>query len=254
MAIFFINTLSAHNQCKSHEETRAVLVNIVECLKIIAPSVKSGMNSLMIDDRIHSGLILNGENLYGVFSSIRGTTELVDAKKLWFLYTNRAQKAKIDSAQISLSNHPHSDGSSVAGESSVDMLNAEILISLGGSSLMNNKELNMEYGGENRIVQNVYDRQTTSANVLIYEENPKHRKEQYYDFSRNEIVAPMTLQPDIAQNVLLNSKRFHDDYFGVHHTTGKIIRFKQTLGNKYHGFEINKSELPTQLLNPLGLA
>ena len=253
MGDFLINALSARNQCKSHEDSADVLLNIVDCFKLISPGIRSGTHSLMIDERIQNTEIFNGQTLHAVFSSIGKNNKLADAKKLWFLYTRKAKKANVEGVEIEVNYHPRNNESYVVGEGSVDMLSDLILISLGGNHLMTQAQLALVSGERQRVAQNVYDLKSIRRIVPIYEASNKHRTERYYDHIRKETVAPMTLPPDIAQDVLSSAIFIHGDYFGIHDFTGKIIRFKKTLNNVYHGFEVDKSELSNSLLSLLGL-
>lgn len=169
------------------------------------------------------------------------------------MYTRKAKKANVEGVEIEVNYHPRNNESYVVGEGSVDMLSDLILISLGGSHLMTQAQLALVSGERQRVAQNVYDLKSIRCIVPIYEASNKHRTERYYDHIRKETVAPMTLPPDIAQDVLSSAIFIHGDYFGIHDFTGKIIRFKKTLNNVYHGFEVDKSELSNSLLSLLGL-
>lgn len=253
MRNFIINALSAHNQCNTNEDVAEILLNIVDCLKIIAPGISSGMLTVIIDERIHGSAIFKGEALHAAFSSVnKKTSEIADAKRLWFLYTTKMKKANTDGAEIGVASHSCRDVFNISGEGSIDLLTDLTLISLGGSALMTQPKLKLSSAEKMRVADNVYDRHSIYCIIPIYEASDKHRMERYYDHARRETVAPMTFGADIAQEILSSAVLFNDDYFGVHERTGKIVRFKQTLNNIYHGFEVDESEIPNSLLNILG--
>lgn len=102
-------------------------------------------------------------------------------------------------------------------------------------------------------VTNMFSELCVKKNYPLYKKSDKHRDEPYYDSARGEHVAPMPYSDDIAQELILSGifDPASTDIFKFEPKEKKIVKFKVTLNNEYHGYVVTEKEVPQAILQRL---
>jgi len=88
---------------------------------------------------------------------------------------------------------------------------------------------------------------------IKFEHNPKHRKESYFDYERNEQVSAFSCyhnQGDLAAQKLLDEAYFYENNFYNFDTVNSVyVRFILTNGLIYHGHDLldEGNNIPNQV-------
>lgn len=100
-------------------------------------------------------------------------------------------------------------------------------------------------------IRNSSDISVLVGYLPVFKHSPKHQAHPYFDKARSEQVAAMPIRCENEAGILLrNGISEGRDYFSKN-KDGNYFRFKNTIRNEYHGFEIDKDEIPRQIKNIL---
>lgn len=252
MQIFLINSLAAAGQCKSLDEVERLIADIVECFEYISPALQSGRAMLLHDPFIDNMCIIPDEPFISSISRLGGR-RAPDLRRKWYLYTkNRASSVSGERLTVSLKAAIDEVKDVVEGllvEASFK--EAYALLSFGGSRLLECDILNIESVNYLSQLHNAHCKNSILKLLPRYKASAKHRKESYFDYERNESVAAMPLSDLDAQELLLRAIKYNNDYWGRHQNNKNYFRFKLTLENEYHGFEVSVNEVPPAIVQKL---
>lgn len=244
MKKLWINPLSPVGQCRSSSDAVLAIGGVVGCLARVNEIVAAGRGTIYFDDRLDER-VLGPDDPYGVAISKLINTAHADLAKKWFVYKRRFVRLQAADCDVTMSSADGMCSTVVQGSISEGFFEEGISsISFGGRPLMESTALRIQSGMRDGSFPNYCSRDALEKGLPCFKASPKHRKSRYFDRSRREWVAPMSLPDDIAQSVLDLSVEAGGDYFGYHAASKKIIRFKNTRDLEYHGFEIERTELP----------
>lgn len=122
------------------------------------------------------------------------------------------------------------------------------LLGFGGTNLLESPILRIFTATTSLECANAHHRESLVRLLPVYKASPKHRAEEYFDRERHETVAAMPLSDQDAQETLLRGIEYAGDYWSFHCGRRVFIRFKATLGNEYHGFQVAKEEIPAEVV------
>ena len=252
MRAFYINPLSVNEQCHSEKEVFELLKKLVVCFEYLLPAITKKRMVLLYDSSIESRQLITDQDLISSINKLQKTDP--DIKRLWFLYTkNRANDVISTLSQTTIT----SDGCSE--QISGDITNNEAIkqaewLSFCGNPLSYMTQYNVSQSNSTDFdVHNASTLDLLKNLLPLYEASSKHRKDAYFDTERKEWVAPMALNPQEAQSLLLMSLMENGDRWVFDEKQKKFYRFKLTHNDKaiYHGFEVNESEISQDLLKKL---
>lgn len=246
MKCFLINPLSINGQCPSSSVAEQIIRGVLDCVDHISPALVEGHAQLLFDPNCESYRLLTDEDFAATLGSLSGSKG-ADVRRRWYQYTrNRAKKVRGDrfEAVVESSLDARLNFSGLLPE---EALKAFAFLSLGGFPLTQSNALNVVSGQRKNTVRNAHCADSVKDLMPVYKASPKHRSTPYFDHLRNVWVAPMTLDDSIAQRLLIGAFHHEGDYFGYERELRKIVRFKLTLGNEYHGFEVERDELPAEV-------
>lgn len=247
MKKLWINPLSPMGQCGSSGDAVLAIAGVVECLARVNDIIAAGRATIYFDDRLDER-VLGPDDPYGIAISKLINTPHADLAKKWFVYKRRFVRLQAADCSITMSSADGMCSTVVQGDVSEGFFEEGISsISFGGRPLMESTSLHIQSGMRSGSFPNYCNRAALEKGLPFFKASPKHRKNKYFDRPRGEWVAPMSLPDDIAQSVLDLSVEAGGDYFGYHAPSKKIIRFKNTRGLEFHGFEIELAELPAGL-------
>jgi hypothetical protein len=249
MFTFYINPLSVNEQCYSENDVLKLLNELVDCFKYLLPVITKNRRVLLYDSSIENRQFIKDKCL---ISSINKTDP--DTKKLWFLYTkNRAAEVISTRSQTTITSVGCSEQITGSITNDEDIKHAKWL-SFGGNPLSCMTRYNVsQFNSTDFNVDNASTLDLLKNLLPLYEASSKHRKNAYFDTERKEWVAPMALNPQEAQSLLLMSLMENGDRWVFDEKKKKFYRFKLTHNDKaiYHGFEVNESEISQDLLKKL---
>jgi hypothetical protein len=248
MKDFYINPLSVNEQCHTSNEVLDLMIALVECFNYLQPAIKKERIKLLYDSSIESRQFIANQNLLASINNL--PKDEPDIKKLWFLYTRKAEDVLQNPVQTTVSSAhcPELVEGIISGNS---VLQQAHWLSFGKHLLNEAQEYNVLQNGHTEFtVKNVHHRNSLKQLLPSYEPSDKHRKTSYYDPQRGEQVAGMPLDSEKAQELLLTSTEENNDRFAYHQGTSKFYRFKLTHPDKniYHGFQIEKEEISEELV------
>lgn len=251
---FYINPLSVNEQCHSADDILGLMNTLVECFEYLLPAINKDRTRLFFDSSIENRRFITAQHFLTSINSLqKDDRDEQDVKKLWFVYTrNRAEKVSLETASTTVSALHYSE--QFEGFISNDeMLKQAKWLSVGGQPLSEAVKYNVLQGGrETFTVTNAHHLDSLKPLLPRYEPNDKHRKEPYFA-SGGEKVAPMPLNIEDAQHLLLESIKENNDRWAYHGNRRKFYRFKLTHPdqNIYHGFEIEENEISAELIKKL---
>ena len=246
-----LNPLSPVNQCASDEAAKAVIQNVIDCFDHVDAILVHGRGLIYFDERSEDRSIGPVDPLGIAISKLVNTADSQLARK-WFLYRKRLTRVEPPDCYVAMTSTDGACLDSVAGDVSEQIFGDGLAcLSFGGGALTESKNLSFNAAAVARSIANHHCIASLKAAMPFYRASPKHRQKRYFDKNRREWVAPMTLPDDIAQQVLALGILCQGDYFGYHAASEKIVRFKQTLGMEYHGFEVELDELPNEVVEAL---
>lgn len=245
---FYINPLSVNEQCHSSNDVLDLITALVECFNYLQPAIKKERIKLLYDSSIESRQFISNQNLLSSINNL--PKDEPDVKRLWFLYTRKAEDILQKPVQTTVrSSHcPELVDGVISGNSVLQQTN---WLSFGKYLLNEAQEYSVLQNGHSEfLVKNVHHLNSLKQLLPIYEASNKHRNISYYDAERGEPVAPMPLDSEKAQELLLTSIEENNDRFAYHQGSGEFYRFKLTHSDKniYHGFQINKKEISEELV------
>lgn len=250
MQLVVFNPFSAMNQCHTIQELTEVVSSTIGCFEYLLPALKVGKIKLLYDSRIESRSLVPGQFLNASIGQLRGTSEQgADIVKKWYLYSrNRADDVTDQGLLVKLS-CPSTSFPEFEDSISTLYLNSQAhWISFGKCAIGTAPLYRISATDAEHVNTNIHDVAEIRNLLPRYEASPKHRAEAYYDHARGEEVAPMQLDAKAAQALLLESREVGGDFFGREASSGRLYRFKPTVGNVFHGFEVRIEEIPPELL------
>ena len=252
MRAFYINPLSVNEQCHSEDEVFERLNNLVLCFEYLLPAIIKNRTVLLYDSSIESRQLITDQCLISSINKLQKRDP--DIKRLWFIYTkNRANDVISTLSQTTITSDDCSE------QISGDITNDEAIkqaewLSFGGNQLSDMTQYNVSQSNSTDFdVHNASTLDLLKNLLPLYEASSKHRKDAYFDTERKEWVAPMALNPQEAQSLLLMSLMENGDRWVFDEKQKKYYRFKLTHNDKaiYHGFEVNESEISQDLIKKL---
>lgn len=248
MLELMLNPLSPANQCASDDAAKSVIRNVLDCLDHIDLLLVNRRGIVYFDERLEERS-LGPIDSYGVAIAKLVNTRDGQLARKWYLYRRRLSRVEPPDCHVVMASGDGSCNESVSGDVSQNVfIRGLASVSFGGGPLTESKSLTISSNIAKGEIVNHHCVASLKASLPFYRASPKHRLKKYFDLQRGEWVAPMTLPEDLAQQVLSLGVRHESDYFGYHAPSEKILRFKQTLGNEYHGFEIELTELPNEIV------
>ncbi len=252
MRAFYINPLSVNEQCHSENEVFELLNELVVCFEYLLPAITKRRTELLYDSSIESRQFITDQYLISSINKLQKTDP--DIKRLWFIYT----KNRVVHVGSTLSQTTITSGG-CSGQISGVITNDERIkqakwLSFGGNPLSCMTRYNVSQSDSTDFdVDNASTFDLLKNLLPLYEASSKHRKVPYLDNERKEWVAPMALNPQEAQSLLLMSLKENGDRWAFDEKQKKFYRFKLTHIDKaiYHGFEVNESEISQDLLKKL---
>lgn len=245
MPKFCINPLSANAQCITNCDVEIVLKNILSCIDTLLPAVKTGAHDVIYDKLIeHRNLMPDT-----IFSSAINNLGNRDICRLWFIYTrNRLSPVSQDhSIEITMTRETD-DSETLSGVVSSDMLvDKECWISLGKTNVTEDGRIKISFDKTEAIESNVFEPNGLSELLPIYKNNPKHGRKPYFDRARGEHVAAMPLNDEQAQKLLIASRESGGSRWAYHRTSDSFYKFVLTLGNTFHGYKVDRNDVPIDL-------
>lgn len=250
MSDFYINPLSINEQYHSIDEVLNSMNTMIECFVYMLPAISKGRVILIFDSIIENRKFISDQSFLASINNLPRKEK--DLKQQWFLYTRNHAK-EISSATVrTIVSSPRCLDQVEGDISNDEILQRAKWISFKGRPLNELIECNIQQDGLAVFtVKNVFHLDSLRMLLPRYEPNPKHRREKYFDPTRKEYVAPMSLNDEEAQRLLLTAIEVNKDRFAYHKTLKKFFRFKLTFPGKniYHGFEIENHEIPDGLIN-----
>jgi hypothetical protein len=244
-----LNPLSADRQCHTVDEVEAVVNGIVECLVYMHPAVRCGRCRFVYDDTIEARSVSHGgQGLKSDIARIRNK----DLVRQWYLYTrNRAVKAALEHCVVEITDQK--DGTVISGELRRELVVSDARwLSFFGRPIYSTSELNISLAGTDVTVsvQNSCGLGSFREWWPYYEASPKHRKDAY-EFE-GDWVSPMPLNDSEAQEALITSVVHGSDRYSLY--LGVYYRFPRTHPNRnvYHGFRMDRKEVPVQVVMEIG--
>lgn len=252
---FFINPLSARDQCHSAQEIADVMENLVQCFDYILPALQADRAVLLYDEAITTQSLEAGLDLRSSIAKLRSLSNYGgDLATKWYRYVKqRAEDVTDYGAEVDVSCIDGSFEPVQGTVSSAAMRKGLIWLSFGHTALGEALRFVVKANGDSVLSANAHVATRVAEHLPRYEASDKHRRESYFDSERGEHVAAMPLPANLAQNVLLSGVAYEDDVWSYDHATNSFYRFKRTLRNVFHGFTVEEKEVPAairkQLLN-----
>lgn len=247
---FVLNALSAHWQFEDSQRLNHNLEELLSCFEHLAAGLEAGTILLIYDPCIEARGLMDGGGV--LQSCLRRAKQ--NLRLRWFYYTkNVAKRAGNECRDAALS----AGGETLAGLASRDLLDADLLIGLGGSPACDSDEVTVQDVSinEGRSIRSVSRLNQLRLLVPRYERNEKHGFRPYIRAGGEE-VAPMTVSDADAQKALLAALRTNVEEdsprFGVF--KGKFLKFVYTGdigGAVFHAYEVEALEVPDDVLEML---
>lgn len=253
MSAFAFNPFSADSQCNSDADIRSVVEPLIAAVDFLLPAVQAKRVKLLFDASIESRNIVAGETFRASIARLgRSGVDGPDLLRRWYLYSkNHAQDVSDEAQEVEL-RCPTNTFTPVSGQLGVLCLAATTRwISFGACQIGMAATYSIVVGNVSYQNKNAHDVASIQALLPIYDPSPKHGAVRYWDQQRQEWVAPMPLDRDTAQRVLLSGIQCGENYFGRHEASNTLYRFVRTRGNIYHGFQVGEEEIPANCLSLL---
>lgn len=253
MMTFCINPISANGQCFDSEQICRVLLNLVDCFEYLLPALDKGRAKLIYDSGLERRRLNSGEPFWTSIDSLPKQFEGKNIKQLWLLYTrNRAEVAAGETVINVIISSSEADLGQIEGEINEYLLQENSgWLSFGGHRLHESPQLRVHRDPDviSRI-DNAYNRDSFKRLLPRYEPSAKHRRDTYFD-SAGRKISCMPLESDEAQRLLLTSVTIDNARWAFHAGRGRYYCFKITQANVYHGYEVERDEIPTQVWSKL---
>jgi hypothetical protein len=249
---FCINPISANEQCADSQQVCRVLKSLVDCFEYLLPALGRKRARLIYDPGVEQRHLRSGESFLASINNLPRET-CRDTRVQWFTYTrNRAARPEgaavirvvISSSQANLGQ--------ISGEINERLIQENSgWLSFGGSTLHEMHELRVLTDSDQTIqVENAHDLASFKPLLPRYQPSPKHRRDPYYD-SNGRKVSCMPLDENEAQRLLLASLVIGSDRWAFHERRSMCYCFKITSANIYHGFELEREEVPLHIWTAL---
>lgn len=252
MLKFVVNSLAQANQCNSKEHAEAVIRDIIGCFEYMLPALQLNRAILLHDPRHDDRPLLAGESFHKTISDLDGKHG-PDLRKKWFLFTkNHAKRLGNEIVDVGMVAVDEVIGGNIRGPlDKIVQDNGYLLISFGGTCLLESARLRITSTTASSEHANAYHLGSLRRLFPQYSPSAKHGKDPYFDHARKENVAAMPLSDEEAQKTLISGLEHAGDYWGYHQFRDAFFRFKATLNQSYHGFEVAKSEVPKAIVDRL---
>lgn len=245
---FYINPLSANEQCHSSNDVLSLMTALVECLKYLQPAIKKERVKLLYDSSIENRYLITNNNFKASINKLPKDEH--DVKTLWYRHITKAQDVSEYPVQTTVGSE-HCEEVVEGHISSCSDLQQAHWLSFGKHILNEAQEYSVLQNGHTEFtVNNAHHLDSLKQLLPSYEASDKHHKVTYFDQERGEQVAAMPLDSEKAQELLLTSIEEKNDRFAYHQGSNKFYRFKLTHPerNIYHGFQIEKEEISDELV------
>jgi hypothetical protein len=255
MNVFALNALSAGGQCHTDEEIKNVMTSLLEAIDFMWPAVQAERMKLVYDASIENNQLVQGESFPASIGRMRRfSDDGPDLAKKWYIYTRqRAIDVTDEGLEVELECCANSFDRFDGTVSSSCVTDASHWLSLGSWPVGIATRYRITTTAGAILKDNAHDAAGIRRLIPNFEPSPKHRTESYWDSDRNEQVAAMPLDRGTAQKVLLTGVLCGGDIFGKHESTNDLYRFIKTGGNTYHGFQVDKSDVPNECRRQLGV-
>ena len=250
MEKFIINALSANGQCSTIAEAAAVLKNLMYSIYYFWPMKLKERSTLHFEPCSNNISLCQNENFDATVNNVRSIVG-GDIPRKWYTYTKN-QPAPLDANEVKITISPitSTPEQSISGYMIRDFITCDAKwLSFGGLALNETRKFRVEVDGEDSIeVANAHNELELQSLLPFFEHSGKHRKEPYFDQERKEQVAAMPIRNlKDAGNLLRSGIKVGEDIFSYDFDTRNFYRFKLTIGNKYHGFQVESNEVPVAL-------
>jgi hypothetical protein len=239
-----INALSVQEQCHDTNEAHAALDKIISCLTYIRPIVQANRGTLACRSDVENRSLISGEPFQATLNRVKAVNG--ELPKRWYQFTKNVPFLESDDVAITVTNSTVGTGA-CTGHIQSELAHSGITwISFDGTKIHGSKTLNVALDQITCFqVSNVTDEVDLSKLLPVFKHSEKHGAEPYYDHVRKEHVAGMPIRDETEASALVRSGiSYGGDIFSYHKPSRRFFRFKLTLGNIFHGFEINERELP----------
>lgn len=251
MMLFFINPLSAHGQCHTVQDAEDAIASVVKCFEYLRFGIFAETIALLYDPTLESRNLVADDVFAATIQKINGV-DARDIRTKWFLYTRKAKLSEFNSVPAHVQAGNGICGHFLHGSLPLNVdSNVSGTLSLGHSQITQCETLLFTIGGNEFTLRNAYSRDSLIPLLPKYERHEKHRNEPYFDEIRKENVAPMPLNDEDAQNLILTGVECSKDIVAYHLQRKEIYRFKVTNGNVYHGFRVEEKEIPSATLSKI---
>lgn len=248
-----LNPLSANGQCTSVEQCYAAIKGYVDFCEFCLPALTKKRIELIYDRHIEQRTLLGEDGLTATIARLRELQGGPDVVRNWYIFTrNRSRALPVENTvaiQLEAKSFEPVTGSVHLSTSD----EFESWISLAGDSVCDSESLTVRRGETVRTVRNAADPTVLKSWLPSFEPNPKHRREGYMARG-GEYVSPMPLDDQEANALALVSIADSSDRrWAYHEKTRTFYCFRKTYGGRevYHGYTVEKDDVPAQLIDAL---
>jgi hypothetical protein len=247
MLDIYINPLSANGQCINSQAVGSVVVSLIECFQYLLCELEKERPKIRIfyDDMTAMRSLHTGNNFHADIQSISNR----DKRNLWYTYIkNRTSKAKTAPLLSTVTAPGRTEQANGYMREELFFEGAKWL-SFGGEPLHEALQLQVSRSdnGQSVCVLNSSNLDMLKRWLPLYEHSPKHTK--VARILNGEAISPMPLDKDLAQKVLLGSVEHGNSRYATH--SGEYYQFPKTRENIYHGFLVEKTEVPNAIVDIL---
>ena len=254
MSYFYINPLSANNQCHTLTDAFRVVGNLVDCFKYLHPAIQKERIRLIYEPSIEQRQLVANQHLSASINMLPKNpgNGVEDVTRLWFIYTkNRPTQISLAEAK-SVTVSSSKVASTISGSVSGELFSPDVnWLSFGGDDLTEATDLLITDLAQQTVdVRNAHHITSLKRLLPRYEPSDKHKKVAYVA-QNGEHVSAMPLAEDEAQRLLLLSIQVGSDRLAYHEARRQYYRYKLTRLDQcqciYHGFVVEEAEVPEHL-------
>lgn len=253
MLTFCINPISANEQCVDSQQVGGVVKNLVDCFDYLLPALDRRRARLIYDSGVERRQLKSGESFLASINNLPKATGGRDTRLRWFAYTkNRADRAEGGTVIRVVISSPELSLGQINGEINEHLIQEHSgWLSFGGHKLHEVRVLRVQTDSDRTFqVENAHSLDSFKPLLPRYQSSAKHRRVAYYD-SNGRKVSCMPLDDNEAQRLLLASLGIAGDRWAFHERRSKCYCFKITSANIYHGFEVEREEVPPNIWTAL---
>ncbi|WP_370979003.1 hypothetical protein [Agaribacterium sp. ZY112] len=253
----YINPLSVKGQCSTTKEAADLVRSLLESISYMSPAIQARRIQIYLDERVETNELIPGEQSTTTISRFSKNGKLRDLATRWYSVTRQSAKklSYEDGAEVKVTTATTSVDKCEQGDVHSDLAtSAENLLSFHFEPVFSEKDLILQHQKNSRKIKNINNTDRLVELLPRHEANPKHRKEAYIDKDRGVPVAPMPLNEEQAQHLLLTGiQDKNNDYIARHKSSNKIYRFKKTHTDRevYHGFQVDESDIDRKILDQI---